>query len=165
MMGLFSKQNAAGDPPPFAAARLGPVLEGVGINFGVDDDGTHLGDWDNCRIFFDATGEQNELMHFRAYWDFRPPADRFTDLVLAANEWNVGRRWPRMLVVPAEDDDTGALVGTDLIVDLETGATDAFLTQQVQCFVTTTLDGFEFIETTFPEHTTWHNMGAEQPEE
>ena len=163
-MGLFSKQGATSEPPAFSSARLGPVLEGLGINFAVDDDGTHLGDWDNCRIFFEATGEKNELLHFRAYWDIRPPADEFVNLVLFANEWNLSRRWPRMFVAPG-DDETLPLVGTDMVIDLETGATDPFLTQQVQCFVTTALDGFEFLSQQFPEHTAWFNMGAEQPQE
>ena len=109
-MGLFSKQGATSEPPAFSSARLGPVLEGLGINFAVDDDGTHLGDWDNCRIFFEATGEKNELLHFRAYWDIRPPADEFVSLVLSANEWNLSRRWPRMFVAPGDVEATLAVL-------------------------------------------------------
>lgn len=163
-MGLFSSRGAAPTQPTFNAARLGPVLEALDINYATDDDGNHVGDWDTCRMYFEATGEQNEILGLRAYWDFRPTNDDFTRLVLTANHWNATRRWPRALIVPGEDD-VRPLVAVDLVFDLEPGVSDELLRQTVMCFVSTSLDFFDHLANEFPEHTGWFNMGAEAPQE
>lgn len=159
-MGMFASRGTAPEAPAFNAARLVPVLESLDINFGTDDDGAHLGDWDNCRLYFEASGESDEILTLRGYWDFRPPVEAFDRVVAVVNDWNVSRRWPRALAVPGEDDRL-PIVGADLLLDLEPGISDELLRQQVLCFVSTTLDLFEHMGQAFPEHTGWFNMGAE----
>lgn len=42
-----------------------------------------------------------------------------------------------------------------MTIDLETGATDAFRTRQIQTFVGTSLEAFDLLAEQFPDHRDW----------
>lgn len=136
----------------FDGSRLGPVLDELGIKYGRDDDGDVFADWEDMRMWFLAAGQDHEILAMRAIWDHRAPADHYDSLVSHANDWNSAKMWPRMSVALRDD---RVVAGADLIVDLETGATDAFLRQQVRCMIGTCLDLLEFLAEAYPHHREW----------
>lgn len=157
-MALFGKYGAADSAtPPFTKERWDGILTSLDIKFATDDDNDRFGDWDDMRIWFMVEGQNNDLMAIRSLWDVRPPAADFERLVVAANEWNAGHFWPKASV--SQSNERCMLFG-DLVIDIETGATDDFLRQQVRCMVGTSGQLFEFFTEKFPESKGWFNIGA-----
>lgn len=158
-MSIFSNMTAGdGGNTPFTEKRWPAVLTSLDINHGVDDDGDCAADWDGVRVWFEARGEQKEILSVKAIWDFRPPLEAYQRLALETCEWNASHLWPRAFVVRGEED---CLVIGDLDIDCETGVTDEFLRQQVRCILATSFELFEHLGKTFPEHTSWRNVTEE----
>lgn len=158
-MGLFDKidsKTVSGPTPKFSKVRLPAILAGMDIGHQVDDDGDVMADWDNLRVFFESGGEDGEILVLRSAWDFRPALETHAQLLPWLNEWNVSHYWPRIGAIQGEEQ---CIVVTDLVVDLEFGATDDFIRQQIRCFLTTSFQAYEELEGAFPEHKQWHNVG------
>lgn len=80
-MGIFSQMNnTSGAAPAFDGSRWEPVLRSMDIKFGTDDEGDHFGDWDGARVWFEAKGEQREILVVRAVMDVRPPLDAYASV-------------------------------------------------------------------------------------
>lgn len=157
-MGLFDKYTATDAPQPFTVKRWPAVLDAMEIKHLVDeDDGECLADWDDMRTIFGSDGEDDEIMRIRAYWHVRPPMEAYPALLEFANEWNADHIWPRTIAMRLEND-AQILMGTDLNIDLETGATDDFLRMQVTCFISTSGQFFSELQSAFPEYTGWVNL-------
>lgn len=158
-MGIFSQMNnTSGAAPAFDGSRWEPVLRSMDIKFGTDDEGDHFGDWDGARVWFEAKGEQREILVVRAVMDVRPPLDAYASVALVANDWNGEHMWPRTYVVRT---DTECVIVADLVIDLETGASDDFLRQQVRCALSTAFEFAEHLPKVLPESAGWRNVGAE----
>lgn len=133
---------------PFNAERLPSVLDALGIRYDRDADGDVYADWEGMRVWFLAPGDQNEILAMRALWDHRPPAEVFARVESLVNDWNANRFWPR---ASAALRDEHVVVAADLIIDLETGASDDFLAHQVRCMVGTCHAWVEYLAEAFPE--------------
>ncbi|MBC7291001.1 MAG: YbjN domain-containing protein [Actinotalea sp.] len=116
---------------PLSRARVQAYLVARGYSVGLDDDGDLTGTWDGNRFWFLLTGEQDEVLQVRGRWHRTLPAHRRTAALLAVNDWNRERIWPKVYL-REEDDDRVALY-TEMAVDLEHGVTDDQLAQLVAC--------------------------------
>ena len=142
---------------PFDAARYAPVLEALGVRHSTDADGDTYADWQDLRVWFLAAGERQEVLAMRMLWDHRAPAELFEAVVGVVNDWNSHKFWPRASVALRDD---RVVVGADLVVDLETGATDAMITQQVRCMVGTSIELAEYLGEAYPQHAEWQRPGV-----
>jgi hypothetical protein len=130
-----SRGRAAQDVPaqrtsPLTRARVQAYLLGRGYTVGLDDDGDLTGTWDGNRFWFILTGADDEVLQVRGRWQRTLPSSRRTATLLAVNDWNRERIWPKVYL--REDDDRIALF-TEVSVDLEHGVTDDQLAQLVAC--------------------------------
>lgn len=137
---------------PFDADRLPPVLDRLGILHQRDDDGDLYADWEGMRLWFMAPGDRHEILAMRAMWDYRPPVDLFAQVESTMNDWNAARFWPRSAAGIRDDI---VVVSADLVIDLETGASDDFLAHQVRCMVGTTTLWLQYLAEAFPQHKSW----------
>ena len=140
------------DNTPFNADRLPPVLDGLGIRYRRDGDGDAYADWEGMRLWFLTPGEQNEILAMRALWAFRPPVELYESLVSTLNDWNAAKFWPR---ASAAIRDERVVVAADLVIDLETGASDDFLAHQVRCMAGTSLEFLEYLTEAYPQYAEW----------
>lgn len=122
------------DPPerttPVDAARIEAYLQRQGYHVGHDEDGDLTGTWDGDRFWFLLLGDQDEIMQVRGRWHRTLDAQRRTAALLAVNDWNRERIWPKVYL--REEDGATALY-TEVSVDLEHGVTDDQLAQLVAC--------------------------------
>lgn len=137
---------------PFNAARYAPVLTQLGVQFGQDPGGNLYADWEDLRLWFLAVGQADEIMAMRLRWDYRPPAELFGAVLPTLNDWNNGHFWPR---ATASVHEGRVVVAADLVVDLETGASDEMLVQQVRCMVGTGLEFVRFLAEAHPQYKEW----------
>lgn len=125
---------AGQDPPqrttPLSRSRVQGYLVGRGYAVGLDDDGDLTGTWDGNRFWFILTGAEDEVLQVRGRWHRTLPSARRTATLLAVNDWNRERIWPKVYL--REEDDRLALY-TEVSVDLEHGVTDDQLAQLVAC--------------------------------
>lgn len=147
----------------FDASRLAPILTELEVNFGTDDEGDLYADWDGLRLWFLARGDRQEVLALQMLWDIRPPADQFPLVLAVLNEWNRTRRIPKAYAA-TESDGTFAVGGT-MGIDLETGASDAFLRQQLGAFIGTSLSFQEYLAAKLPESVTWLDTGVPPSDE
>ncbi|MDO4784663.1 MAG: YbjN domain-containing protein [Propionibacteriaceae bacterium] len=160
-MSIFSDINPEGSASPaFHRDRWPAILTSMEIKHGIDDDGDCFADWDTARVFFEGRGKNAEILVVRGIWDFHPPASAYEKVALFTCQWNATHLWPRASVHKYPEDDE-CLVFGDLIIDCETGVDDEFVRQQVRCALSTIFEMFEEAGKAFPEHTGWHNVGAD----
>jgi hypothetical protein len=115
---------------PLSRTRVQAYLVSRGYAVGMDDDGDLTGTWDGNRFWFILTGEDDEVLQVRGRWHRTLPTARRTATLLAVNDWNRERIWPKVYL--REEDDRVALY-TEVSVDLEHGVTDDQLAQLVAC--------------------------------
>ena len=121
---------AARRPSPLAAARIESYLVERGYHVAYDEDGDLTGTWDGDRFWFLLLGEQEEILQVRGRWHRTLPPHRRTAALLAVNDWNRERIWPKVYL---RDEDEGTALYTEVSVDLEHGVTGDQLGQLVAC--------------------------------
>lgn len=153
-MALFSKYSgSATEESPFGLDRYPTALNALEVNFGTDDDGDHLADWDGLRLWFVARGNDQEMLVIQGHLDERPPEGDRAEVLAALNEWNREKFFPKAYVHEPHE---GFLpISTDVTVDLETGATDAMVKQQVMLAISTNLQLVDFLQEKFPNRDAW----------
>lgn len=154
-MGLFKDLVGSTPNDQFTRARWDAVLASLDINSAVDDDGEHVADWENMRMWFGARGDQDEIMMIRAVWDVRPPLEAHDRLAVRLSQWNSDTLWPKAFVVRGEE---AMIVVGDHAVDMEPGVTDDLLRQQVKRMVATSNQLFEMLAEEFPDIVAWHEQ-------
>ncbi|WP_182113617.1 MULTISPECIES: YbjN domain-containing protein [unclassified Actinotalea] len=117
-------------PRPLDSARVEAYLVGEGYHVHRDEDDDLTGTWDGDRFWFLLLGEDHEVLQVRGRWHRTLPEHRRAAALLAVNDWNRERIWPKAYV-RAEDGEL-ALYG-EVSVDLEHGVTDDQLAQLVAC--------------------------------
>ncbi|GGB97350.1 YbjN domain-containing protein [Cellulomonas carbonis] len=115
---------------PLDRARVEAYLTGRGYRIAVDEDGDLTGTWDGNRFWFILSGERDEILQVRGRWQRTLPATRRTSALLAVNDWNRERIWPKVYL---RDEEDGTALYTEVSVDLEHGVTDDQLGQLVAC--------------------------------
>ena len=141
--------------PPPARERTAPVtrdriatyLLSRGYRFLLDDDGDLTGTWDGSRFWFLLLGEHGEILQVRGRWHRTLPVERRTAVLLAANDWNRERIWPKVYV--REEDGELALY-SEVSVDLEHGVTGSQLAQLVACGLGTGVQMFTSLDALLP---------------
>lgn len=150
----------AGDPRtrPLSAARVEAFLRGRGYSVQVDEDGDLTGTWDGDRFWFMVLGEQAEILQVRGRWQRTLPAGRRTAALLAVNDWNRERIWPKVYV---REEPEGTAVYTEVSTDLEHGVNDAQLAQLVTCGLGTGVQLFAALAGLVPDD----SAGGGHPEQ
>jgi len=146
------KQTAAPVPleraTPLTRGRVAAYLARRGYRYLVDDDGDLTGTWDGSRFWFLLLGDHNEIVQVRGRWHRTLPVAQRSALLLAANDWNRERIWPKVYL--REEDGELALY-SEVSVDLENGVTDTQLAQLLACGLGTGVQTFSALDSLLPE--------------
>lgn len=115
---------------PLDRGRVEAYLAGRGYHVAVDEDGDLTGTWDGNRFWFILSGERDEILQVRGRWQRTLSPTRRTAALLAVNDWNRERIWPKVYL---RDEEDGTALYTEVSVDLEHGVSDDQLAQLVSC--------------------------------
>ncbi|MCL3860162.1 YbjN domain-containing protein [Actinotalea sp. K2] len=139
----------ATDPPrPVDGHRIEADLVGRGYHVSRDEEGDLTGTWDGDRFWFLLLGDDHEVLQVRGRWRRTLPESRRSAALLAINDWNRERIWPKAYLREEED---GLALYSEVSVDLEHGATDAQLAQLVGCGLGTGVQLFAALSTMVPQ--------------
>ena len=127
--------------------RIASYLAGRGYRYLVDEDGDLTGMWEGSRFWFLLLGEHHEIVQIRGRWHRTLPVPQRSSVLLAANDWNRERIWPKVYV--REEDDELALY-SEVSVDLEHGVTDTQLAQLLACGLGTGVQMFSALDSLLP---------------
>jgi Putative bacterial sensory transduction regulator len=144
---LTSPRPAHERTAPVTRDRIATYLLSRGYRFLLDDDGDLTGTWDGSRFWFLLLGERGEILQVRGRWHRTLPGNRRTAVLLAANDWNRERIWPKVYV--REEEGELALY-SEVSVDLENGVTNAQLAQLIACGLGTGVQMFTVLDTLLP---------------
>ncbi|WP_414696430.1 YbjN domain-containing protein [Pengzhenrongella sp.] len=133
---------------PISRSRIADYLTRRGYRFVIDDDGDLTGTWDGNRFWFLLLGEQSEIVQVRGRWHRTLPVERRSAVLLAANDWNRERIWPKVYV--REEEGELALY-SEVSVDLEHGATENQLAQLLGCGLGTGVQVLTALDALLPE--------------
>jgi hypothetical protein len=122
-------------------------LRGSGYRVGRDDDGDLAGMWNGHRFWFIVLGERDEILQVRGRAARDVPAEQRSAALLAVNDWNRDRIWPKAYL---QNEDEGLGLYGEVSVDLEHGVTDAQLARLVDCGLATAIQMFEAMELSQP---------------
>jgi hypothetical protein len=117
-------------PRPLDSARVEAYLVSRGYHVVRDEDDDLTGTWDGDRFWFLLLGEDHEVLQVRGRWHRTLPVVRRSAALLAVNDWNRERIWPKAYL--REEDGQTALYA-EVSVDLEHGVTDDQLAQLIAC--------------------------------
>ena len=149
---LRRPQDDVVEPPerttPLDGARIEAYLVRQGYHVARDQDGDLTGTWDGDRFWFLLLGDQDEILQVRGRWHRTLTAERRTAALLAVNDWNRERIWPKVYL---RDEDEGSALYTEVSVDLEHGVTDDQLGQLVACGLGTGVQFFTALGGLVPE--------------
>ncbi|QTE31369.1 YbjN domain-containing protein [Pengzhenrongella sicca] len=143
---------SASRPPervsPLTRDRLAAYLTRRGYRYLIDDDGDLSGTWDGSRFWFLLLGEHSEIVQVRGRWHRTLPTAQRPAMLLAVNDWNRERIWPKVYL--REEDGVLALY-SEVSIDLENGVTDTQLAQLLACGLGTGVQTFTALDTLLPE--------------
>jgi hypothetical protein len=126
-------------PTPLTLARVEAYLRSADYHVATDEDGDITGIWNGHRFWFTVLGEHNEVLHVRGRWESTVPLPMRSAALLALNDWNRDRIWPKAYL---REEDDGLAVYGETSVDLEHGVNDKQLERLVDCGLGTTVHMF-----------------------
>lgn len=106
---------------PLTAERLAARLAALGYRVSTDDDGDIGGVWGQDRFWFLRMGSAREILQIRGRWHRTLPLEQRADVLLALNDWNRDRIWPKAYL---RTEDGRTAVYAEVSVDLADGVTD-----------------------------------------
>lgn len=133
---------------PLARGRVAAFLTGRGYRFQLDDDGDLTGTWDGNRFWFLLLGDHHEIVQIRGRWHRTLPLRQRSAVLLAANDWNRERIWPKVYVREEEGE---LSLYSEVSVDLENGATETQLAQLLACGLGTGVQMFTALDALLPD--------------
>lgn len=133
---------------PLDSARVEAYLLGQGYHVQRDEDDDLTGTWDGDRFWFLLLGENHEVLQVRGRWHRTLPEDRRAAALLAVNDWNRERIWPKAYL---RSEDGELALYSEVSVDLEHGVTDDQLAQLVGCGLGTGVQLFAALSTLVPD--------------
>lgn len=154
-LGFFSNNSATpasapGTLAPLSKDRIKAALEAEGFSYSVDSDGDIGGGWEYGTFYFFVQGNSDELLCIRGAWRARLSAESFTQAAMLCNQWNMEKLWPKTYARLVGDNEEEVMIFTELNIDLEQGATEDMLKQQINCAVSTSMQFFESMNEAFP---------------
>lgn len=135
-------------PAPLTAERVARQLTDRQFNFVLDEDGDISGSWDGNRFWFLLLGDEREALQVRGRWHRTLPLARRASTIVAANDWNRERIWPKVYVRTEGEE---LALYCEIAADLEHGVTDAQLAQLLACGLGTGLQVFSTMDKALPE--------------
>ena len=106
---------------PLTAERLAARPAALGYRVSTDDDGDIGGVWGQDRFWFLRMGSAREILQVRGRWRRTLPLEQRADVLLALNDWNRDRIWPKAYL---RTEDGRTAVYAEVSVDLADGVTD-----------------------------------------
>lgn len=134
-------------PTPLHRERMARYLTEHDYHFAVDDDGDLTGTWDDHRFWFLLLGDAQEIVQIRGRWSRTLPMEQRSAALLALNDWNRERIWPKCYL--REEDDRIA-VYSEVSADLEPGANNDQLDQILACGLGTGVQLFSALDELIP---------------
>lgn len=145
-MGLFSPRSASRpviQPTPVSRDRLVGLFEGQGWKYYIDNEGDLGGNWDDNQFYFMFRGSDAEILHIQSMWHTTLDIEHLEEVRLFIDEWQREHLWPKCY--HRISDEGRIRVFAEHTVDLEFGATDDQLMQQVRCALGTCTQFFDQI--------------------
>lgn len=145
-MGLFSTRSAppASDvPTPISRDRLVRLFEEQGWKYYIDNEGDLGGNWDDNQFYFMLRGADSEILHIQSMWHTTLDIEHLEEVRLFIDTWHRDRLWPKCY--HRISDEGRIRVFAKHTVDMEHGATDAQLLQQVRCALGTATQFYDEI--------------------
>ncbi|HMO10283.1 MAG TPA: YbjN domain-containing protein [Actinotalea sp.] len=133
-------RSVLAEPAPLTRDRIAAYLHAEGYLTGTDDEGDIAGVWNGHRFWFIVLGESDEVLQVRGRASTVLPVERRNAALLAVNDWNRDRIWPKAYV--REEEDGLALYG-EVSVELSSGVTDEQLGRLVDCGLATSIQLFD----------------------
>lgn len=134
-------------PRPVDRDRIGQCLTARGYRYVVDPDGDLTGTWNAHRFWFLLLGEERDVVQVRGRWARTLPPDQRRPALLALNDWNRERIWPKSYL---REEEGRLAVYAEVSVDLEAGATDDQLDQILTCGLGTGVQLFKALDNQVP---------------
>ena len=134
---------------PVTPARIAAWMSDNGFSYFVDNDGDLGGLWRGRLFYFFLFGEQAEILQIRGQWHREVAIERLEEVLDLCNEWNADRIWPKAYV--RVRDNGRVHVISEVAVDLEHGATDAQLHQNLFCGLSTGSMFFDSLDERYPD--------------
>ena len=113
--------DPANETRPLTAERLAGRLAALGYRVSTDDDGDIGGVWGQDRFWFLRMGSGRAILQVRGRWRRTLPLEQRADVLLALNDWNRDRIWPKAYL---RTEDGRTAVYAEVSVDLADGVTD-----------------------------------------
>ncbi|HEY3436481.1 MAG TPA: YbjN domain-containing protein [Actinotalea sp.] len=135
-------------PRPLDSTRVEEFLVGQGYHVMRDEDDDLTGTWDGDRFWFLMLGDHQEVLQVRGRWHRTLPEHRRPSALLAINDWNRERIWPKAYLRTEEGQ---VVVYGEVSVDLEHGVTDQQLAQMVGCGLGTGVQFFAALASLVPD--------------
>jgi hypothetical protein len=141
------KASSTQPPSPLSADRVAAFLTNRDYRFAVDEDGDLTGTWDGHRFWFLLLGDHKEIVQVRGRWTRTLPLEQRRAAILAVNDWNRERIWPKAYL----REEAGALaLYSEVSADLEPGVSDAQLDQVLACGLGTGVQLFAALDALLP---------------
>ena len=134
---------------PLSRHRVMAALETLGYAYRVDRERRVSGDWGYATFQFSIGGADNQFFSVRGYSDMYLPAERRTDMLEHANDWNYGHYMPTVEVVSYSDGDLHFV--TDYTVDYGYGVTDEQICRHIERGLYPADTFFEEVGEEFPD--------------
>jgi hypothetical protein len=136
----MSQPSTPQRPTPLSRDRIAEALSNDGYQTSVDSDGDLTGVWNGHHFWFILLGERDEILQVRGRCKLTIGAEQRSTAMLAINDWNRERIWPKAYL--RKEDDGLALYG-EMSVDLEYGVNDDQLARLLDCGLATAVQLFE----------------------
>lgn len=120
-MSLRGGHGPAQRTAALTAERLTERLAALGYHVAADDDGDLVGLWGEDRFWFMRMGSNHEILQVRGRWHRAVPPAQRGEVLLALNDWNRERIWPKAYLRAEEG---RVAVYAEVSVDLAEGVTD-----------------------------------------
>ncbi|MCL2090663.1 MAG: YbjN domain-containing protein [Micrococcales bacterium] len=142
-----SPQEWQPPPQPVDRDRIGQCLTRRGYRYVVDPDGDLTGTWNAHRFWFLLLGDERDVVQVRGRWARTLTTAQRRPALLALNDWNRERIWPKSYL---REEEGRLAVYAEVSVDLEAGATDDQLDQILTCGLGTSVQLFKALDNQVP---------------
>jgi hypothetical protein len=127
---------------PLSARMIEKYLRSTSWRYLVDRDGdyllqfAHSDDWGcDLEMYLTLSGPRGDVLSMHATPGYRIPAGRWTDALLACNEWNIDKRYPKAAFRAGTAKDNAGRFFVQLALDCEKGIHQELLGDTIVLFI------------------------------
>lgn len=130
---------------PISRERIQQLLADQSFQYFIDSDGDLGGFWDDHRFYFFFYGPEQEVLQIRGYYKRELAITARPTVLSVIDDFHRDKIWPKLFTRIDGDD---LKLYSEHSFDFEPGATDAQLLMMIRCAIGTSLEAFEYFDTT-----------------